>query len=278
MEYCSGGSLSEAEPFWRGSPAVALRVFQEICDGVAYAHSQNIIHRDLKPENIFLRTKGGPLVVGDFGICFLEEDGERITLTEEAVGSRLFIAPELEDGRVKDVSSASDVYSLGKILYWLLSGGTMFSRERHREEKWDLKIKDRYAPLGWSNVYMEHANRLLDFMIIHDPDQRINIRNVLLGIKDVSRLIQKEYNPISKDIKQPCTYCGYGVYHLQAATSTDVRNFGFQTVGNSEWRIFTCSECGHVQAFRIDLAKKKRLVEMMVGLHFGSNKKIDERC
>jgi serine/threonine protein kinase len=60
-----------------------------------------IIHRDLKPANILLRSSGGPPVVADFGLCYIE-DGERHTLTEEAIGPRLFIAPELEDGRTSD--------------------------------------------------------------------------------------------------------------------------------------------------------------------------------
>lgn len=78
-EYCAGGSLSKAEPFWLKSPIIALELFEQICSGVAYAHNQNIIHRDIKPANIFLRTTTGPAVVGDFGICFLEEDGTRLT-------------------------------------------------------------------------------------------------------------------------------------------------------------------------------------------------------
>jgi serine/threonine-protein kinase len=100
-EYCPGGSLEQAQkdnPFWHDSPIVALRLYLEILDGVAYAHSNQIIHRDLKPENIFLREKNGSPVIGDFGICFFEDNGTRITLSEEKVGPRNFIAPELEDG------------------------------------------------------------------------------------------------------------------------------------------------------------------------------------
>src|SRR5438067_2157926 len=63
-ENCAGGSLKEAEPFWRDPPVAALEVFQQICEGVAYAHAHGIVHRDLKPENIFLRAERGPAVVG----------------------------------------------------------------------------------------------------------------------------------------------------------------------------------------------------------------------
>jgi serine/threonine protein kinase len=75
--------------------------------------------------------------VGDFGLCFFEETGERFTLLEEAVGPRWYMAPELESGRVGTVLPASDVYSLGKLLYWMLAT-RIFARERHRELEYDL--------------------------------------------------------------------------------------------------------------------------------------------
>jgi len=255
-EYCAGGSLSKAERFWQDSPVMALEIFRQICQGVAYAHSKGVIHRDLKPDNIFFRTKSGLAVVGDFGICYLEEDGTRLTLTEEAVGPRLFIAPELEDGRLEKVSDKSDVYSLGKLLYWLISGKA-FSREKFREPKWDLKGQNLDSILGWNNVYMEHVNRLLDLMIAAKPEQRRSINNILILLKRVRRSVEKEYNPVSTNIKQPCTYCGQGYYVLQAKSNTGVRNFGFTPVGSPNWRIFTCNVCGHVQAFRVDMADQK---------------------
>lgn len=256
-EYCSGGSLSQAEPFWHNSPIKALEIFKQICEGVAYAHSRDIIHRDLKPDNIFLRTCSGPSVVGDFGICFIEEAGNRITLTEEAVGPRLFIAPELEDGRIDRISPKSDTYSLGKILYWLLSGGKVFSREKHREPGWDLKGQNPNYPSGWNNIYMEHINRLLDVMIVSDPWIRIPVENILKVLPDITRWVEKEFTPIDKNIKKPCAYCGYGYYVLKAKGANDIRNFGFNPVGAPDWRIFTCDKCGHVQAFRVDMAQRK---------------------
>jgi serine/threonine protein kinase len=262
-EYCSGGSLAKAEPFWQGFPIIALEIFEQICLGIAYAHSQEppIIHRDLKPDNIFLRSAEGPAVVGDFGICYLEPDGTRITLTEEVVGPRSFIAPELEDGRVDAVSPKSDTYSLGKVLYWLLSGGRIFSREKYRDEDWDLKGSARWSGRGpsetfWDNIYMEHINRLLDLMIVADPRQRYDVYMILPIVEMVKRAVEKEFNPIGKGIQQPCTYCGYGKYKLRAVDS-QVTDFGLKMVGNPEWRILVCDVCGHVQFFRIQGVHRK---------------------
>jgi len=257
-EYCAGGSLAKSEPFWQESPVKALKIFQQICNGVVYAHNHSIIHRDLKPDNIFLRTKNGPGVVGDFGICYFDEtDGTRITLTDEAVGPRNFIAPELEDGRLDKISPRSDTYSLGKILYWLLSGGKIFGREKHREPEWDLKGKNSDSLLGWNNIYLEHVNRLLDYMIVFDPEQRRGVHNISILLKQTIRLVEKEYAPVGQNIPQLCTYCGLGNYVIQAEKSNDVRNFGFTPVGSSDWRVLVCNECGHVQAFRVDIAHRK---------------------
>ena len=257
-EYCSGRSLAKAEPFWNNLPLKALELFQQICEGVAYAHSKGVIHRDIKPDNIFLRSENGLAVIGDFGICCLEQDGTRITLTDEAVGSFNYMAPELEDGRIADISTKSDIYSLGKLLYWLLSGGNIFSREKHREQKWDLKGWDE-KKRQWNNIYMEHINRLLDYMIVDNPNERRSIEQVLSMSQDVMRLVRKEFTPVS-DIPLPCLFCGQGYYRLKAKNDTgvtSVHNFGFNVVGSANWRIMVCDTCGHVQIFRLEEARKR---------------------
>src|SRR5438477_546174 len=79
-----------------------------------HIHAAGIIHRDLKPDNILLT--GAEAKVADFGICLLVEE-PRLTATSEAVGPRLYMAPELEDGRNLAVDARADIYSLAKILY-----------------------------------------------------------------------------------------------------------------------------------------------------------------
>jgi serine/threonine protein kinase len=119
MEYCAGGELQNLDLVQ--FPIVdKLRLFEQICEGVAHIHSNGVIHRDLKPSNIFLRDDK-TAVVGDLGLCLITEQDERLTETTEAVGGRLYMAPELEDGRYEDAKPTGDIYSLGKILYWLIS-------------------------------------------------------------------------------------------------------------------------------------------------------------
>lgn len=258
MEYCEGGSLRKADPFWRDSPAIAFQLFQDICEGVLHAHAKGVIHRDLKPDNIFLRSKNGPPVVGDFGICYVDDYEGRLTLTEEAAGPRLYIAPELEDGKADQVTRLSDVYSLGKVLWWLLADGReVFSREQHRAQKWDLRRSNAFNPNLWDNIYMEHVNRVLDHMVVDEPGMRKELNEILILLKRAVRLVTKEYTPIGRNLILPCTYCGEGIYKLFAKDTMDVSNFGYRVFAGTEWRILICEACGHVQTFRVDMASNK---------------------
>jgi serine/threonine protein kinase len=254
-EYCSGGSLITAPPYWRESPVLALRLFQSICEGVAVAHAQGIIHRDLKPDNIYLASQNGPAKVGDFGLCFFES-GERITLTEEAVGSRFYMPPEYADGRAELVGKKGDTYSLGKVLYWLLSG-RIFDREKHRDPQWDLRRPNEAG--GFRNIYMEHVNRLLDKMIVLDPSKRLSVSTVCDDLPLYIELVERQYNPLGPGMweHQRCYYCGYGKYRPQRSGQSTAENIGFGGRGAPDWRILVCEACGHVQGFRIDMADRK---------------------
>lgn len=146
MEYFPNGCLNEKTiASWDLDKKIHFYVF--LMMEVAFAHTNNIIHRDLKPENIFLDDKLNPKV-SDFGICYIDDDGTRNTLIDEAVGSFKFMAPEMEDGRSELVGPQSDVYSVAKIAYWLFSGGKIYNRERHREEQFNLANNSKWA---WKN-------------------------------------------------------------------------------------------------------------------------------
>ena len=148
MEYCAGGELRNLD-LSDVSLLDRLRLFKGICGGVGLMHESGVIHRDLKPNNIFLREDKRTPVVGDLGLCLIMEQDERLTEMTEAVGARLFMAPELEDGRYEDAKPVADIYSLGKILYWLVSNKMTFSREKHRQERYDLTSRDESAAMAF---------------------------------------------------------------------------------------------------------------------------------
>jgi serine/threonine protein kinase len=273
-EYCAGGPLSKQD-LSQKTILDRFRLFECICKGVAHAHSKSIIHRDLKPDNIFLRKDGTP-VVGDWGICFLTDAGERLTITEEVMGPRYYMAPEVEDGKVQQVTARADVYSLGKLLYWILAG-RIFARERHLDPEFDLtKETARAGP----EIHL--AYKLLDETIVSDPMKRpANASELLAKVEATVRRIEVRGHILNSGVPQQCIYCARGTYKLMVDCYEEILpNHQTSMVGKNElkygfgiehyyydwraggrapgeaasWLIFACDYCGNVQFFRTDLA------------------------
>ena len=96
-----------------------LRLFLSVCDGVSHAHRRLIVHRDLKPSNILVDASGQPKLL-DFGIAKLLESSRDATLTAERLLTPAYASPEQIRGELQ--TTATDIYSLGAILYKLLTG------------------------------------------------------------------------------------------------------------------------------------------------------------
>jgi serine/threonine protein kinase/tetratricopeptide (TPR) repeat protein len=128
MKFAGGGSLLEAAPALRNEPRRAVALMAKVARAVQYAHDQGILHRDLKPGNILLDGHGEPLV-SDFGLAkWLERTGH-VTRTPTVFGTPGYIAPEQVNGSSHDLPSAADVYSLGAVLFDLLTGQPPFTGE-----------------------------------------------------------------------------------------------------------------------------------------------------
>ncbi len=106
-----------------------LQVAVQLADALAAAHALGIVHRDVKPANILFPRLDNEIWLSDFGICHIGTAPEGLTETGEVVGPRGFTAPELEFGGSATVTGSADIYSLGKVIYYMLSGGRLIARE-----------------------------------------------------------------------------------------------------------------------------------------------------
>ncbi|KAF1795856.1 Protein kinase-like domain [Phytophthora cactorum] len=182
LELADGGDL---EQYLRGSSIKeeeARRIFLQIAQGVNHLHRHRVIHRDLKSGNVFL-FGSGRVVLGDFGTSkllpttagadqFLEAQG----LTSTVVGSPLFMSPELLEG--ESHGFATDIWSLGCVLYEMLSGGKpAFCAPSYPAVVFRI-TQGEYDPLDTTLVSSE-ARDLVDKILRKDPKNRPNITEVL---------------------------------------------------------------------------------------------------
>ena len=128
MKYASGGSLRDAAPSLQSEPRRVIALLAKLADAVRYAHEQGILHRDLKPANVLLDTRGEPLI-GDFGLSKWLDTTTHLTPTLTIFGTPGYIAPEQLNGSAGKSTPAADVYSLGAILFDLLTGRPPFLGE-----------------------------------------------------------------------------------------------------------------------------------------------------
>lgn len=126
MEYIVGESL---EAHLRRNTPLPIReaamIVQSSAVAIDYAHRKNIVHRDIKPANILL-TPEGSVKVTDFGLARRIDGAPERTARGEILGTPEYMAPEQADGRTEDIGPETDVYSLGTLLYALLTGEPPF--------------------------------------------------------------------------------------------------------------------------------------------------------
>jgi serine/threonine protein kinase/Tfp pilus assembly protein PilF len=126
MKFVEGGQLDEVA---RREPMPirrAVELIAKVARTVHYAHENGILHRDIKPGNILLDAKGEPHLT-DFGLARLVETDSTMTRTLEVLGTPSYMAPEQAVGNNAAVSSVTDVYGLGAVLYQLLTGQPPFA-------------------------------------------------------------------------------------------------------------------------------------------------------
>jgi len=125
MDYVEGPNLTTVVAGQPLPPHRAAGYLKSVAEAIEYAHSKGILHRDLKPSNILLDTNDQPRVT-DFGLAKKLESDVDLTVTGQVLGSPNYMPPEQAAGQRTNLNRAADVYSLGAILYHLVTGRPPF--------------------------------------------------------------------------------------------------------------------------------------------------------
>ena len=144
MEFVDGLNLRQVTSEEKLSPEMALQMVPQLCDALQYAHDHGVIHRDIKPENLLLDTHGR-IKIADFGLAKLTgsaNDGT-LTHTQQVMGTINYMAPEQRE-RPTEVDHRADIYSLGVVIYEMLTGELPLGRFQppSRKSQVDTRLDD----------------------------------------------------------------------------------------------------------------------------------------
>lgn len=226
-----------------GSSDLALAVGEQVAEALVAAHSVGIAHRDVKPDNIVIRAaaNGGiEVFLIDFGICQWDESGIFSTAVDEAFGNAAFAAPECSLGSPTKDGLPADVYSLGKVMYWVGTGGAHLFREDVSDEAIGKLVQRR-------GVETAHIERLLSSMLTESPDARPTAAIVLERIREARRMADEGVSPVGSK-HQLCLACRSGYLRREQ----NMHNMGYANVSPHLQRILRCPSCGFIQHYYIE--------------------------
>ncbi|MEO2014845.1 MAG: serine/threonine-protein kinase [Fuerstiella sp.] len=167
-----GNGLSAAAKTIINSEAHVRRCCEIVRDAtlaLSHAHDRQVVHRDIKPGNLMLDINGRVCVI-DFGLARFYEDAT-LTYTGQLVGTPIYMSPEQVTGRIT-IDHRSDIYSLGLVLYQLLSLEPPINAE-NREQAFRAIITKEMRPLSWkNNTVSRDLEAVVHTAIAKDPDQR----------------------------------------------------------------------------------------------------------
>jgi Ca2+-binding EF-hand superfamily protein len=180
MEFLPGGDLGDylTKTKFSVSEDRAASIMYQISSGILYLHQYGVLHRDLKPENIMLTecSEKGVIKIMDFGLSKIMGPDERVA---DGFGTLSFVAPEVLIRQ--PYGKQIDIWSLGVILYYMLSGTLPFDDENDNEEviaKMTVFVEVQFPSKNWSKKSSEVID-LISKCLIKDPNKRITIEEYL---------------------------------------------------------------------------------------------------
>jgi len=263
-EFCSKGTLEDNLSKYKGNVRASLDALVPLIKAVGdHLHQEGIVHRDIKPQNIFV-AEDGRLLLGDFGLAFLPDQGARITKFGESVGPREFMPPWVDlDDQPATVKPNFDVYMLGKVLWCMVSGQVKLPRENFLHPRFNV------VKLFPNDPHMYAINQILEKSVVsEEKDCYGSAVDLWLMAGKISEIMERGGQVLNDGIPRPCRICGLGEYKAEqeipgTAHPTTIfplnrivtnNSTGLQiaqSAGGIKANAFCCDQCGHVQFFKV---------------------------
>ncbi len=176
MEYISGASLKERIQQKKELDQYRA-IIRQVAGALGYAHSLGFIHRDVKPANILFR-EGGRAILTDFGIAKSLSSNTQLTKIGYTVGTPEYMSPEQAIGQ--DMDARSDLYSLGVVVYEMITGQKPFLGE----DAFATAMMHINSPVPILPSQLAHYQVLIDRLMAKDPNDRFETADRLIGFVD----------------------------------------------------------------------------------------------
>jgi serine/threonine-protein kinase len=186
MKLVEGGSLAEQLARFRDDPRAAAGLLATVARAVHHAHQRGVLHRDLKPSNILLDEDGRPHVT-DFGLARRVEADSSLTQSGAIVGTPSYMAPEQATGLKGAVTTATDVYGLGAVLYALLTGRPPFQAENALDTLVQVREREPEPPSGVNRRVVRDLETICLKCLAKEPPRRYG--SALALAEDLERFL-----------------------------------------------------------------------------------------
>jgi serine/threonine-protein kinase len=188
MEFIEGAELRSLLAEGRALPvSQAVSIASQVAEGLAYAHEHGVVHRDIKPANIMVLADG-PVKITDFGIARMRANTDELTQSGMMLGSPKYMSPEQVIGKRAD--HRSDIFSLGVILYEMLTGGAPFTGENVTALMYQIVNFAPPAPSAVNPAAPELVNFIVAKMLAKPLEERYqNAQDLANDLRNCERQI-----------------------------------------------------------------------------------------
>jgi len=193
MEYVEGKSLKDLISTLKFIPYdIGLNIVYEICQGLNHAHQKGVVHRDIKPANILI-AYDGVVKITDFGLA-QAQDLTSVTVTGSIVGTPAYMSPEQAAG--KKVDNRSDIFSLGVVMYEMMTGIKPFHGENYSSVIHEILTVTPAKPTEINPIVTKDVSNIVEKMLEKDMDKRY--QKIFEVSNDISSYFSKKKTEISR--------------------------------------------------------------------------------